>query len=44
MLGGFNKSVRQESRQADFMVCLWDSTDLVEVISRNYERLPSVDV
>ena len=39
--GGFNKSVRQESKQAHFMVRLWDSTDLVEVIYRNYERLPA---
>ena len=39
--GGFNKMVLQESKQAHFMVRLWDSRDLIEAIYRNYERLPA---
>ena len=39
--GGFNKAVRQESRQAHFVVRLWDSRHLVEAIYREYERLPA---
>ena len=39
--GGFNKSVMQESRQGYFMVRLWDSSDLVKAIYRNYEKLPA---
>ena len=39
--GGFNKKVLQESQQSHFMVRLWDSSDLVGAIYRNYERLPA---
>ena len=39
--GGFNKVVLSESKQAHFSVRLWDSSDLVEAIYRNYERLPA---
>ena len=39
--GGFNKAVLSESKQAHFTVRLWDSSDLVEAIYRNYERLPA---
>ena len=39
--GGFNKTVLQESKQSHFMVRLWDSSDLVGAIYRNYERLPA---
>ena len=38
--GGFNKTVLQESKQSHFMVRLWGSSDLVEAVYRNYERLP----
>ncbi len=38
--GGFNRAVLQESKQGHFIVRLWDSGDLVNVIYRNYERLP----
>ena len=38
--GGFNKTVLQESKQSHFMVRLWESSDLVGAIYRNYERLP----
>jgi restriction system protein len=39
--GGFNRPVQQESRQGHFSVRLWDSSDLVEAIYRNYEQLPA---
>ena len=39
--GGFNKVVRQESKQSHLMVRLWESRDLVEAIYRNYEHLPA---
>lgn len=39
--GGFNKVVLGESRQGHFTVRLWDSSDLVEAIYRNYEQLPA---
>ena len=39
--GGFNKTVLQESKQSHFMVRLWNSSDLVGAIYRNYERLPA---
>ena len=39
--GGVNKKVLQESQQSHFMVRLWDSSDLVGAIYRNYERLPA---
>ena len=38
--GGFNKVVLQESKQSHFIVRLWDSSDLVEAIYRNYNSLP----
>ena len=38
--GGYNKVVLQESKQSHFMVRLWDSSDLVEAIYRNYNSLP----
>ena len=39
--GGFNRAVQQESKQGHFSVRLWDSSDLVEAIFRNYEKLPA---
>ena len=39
--GGYNKAVLQESKQNHFMVRLWDSSNLVDAIYRNYERLPA---
>ena len=39
--GGYNKMVLQESKQGHFTVRLWDSSDLVEAIYRNYEQLPA---
>ena len=39
--GGFNRAVLRESRQAHFIVRLWDSSDLVEAIYRTYESLPA---
>ena len=39
--GGYNKVVQQEAKQSHFMVRLWDSSDLVDAIYRNYERLPA---
>ena len=39
--GGFKKSVLAEARQSHFVVRLWDSSDLVQAIYRNYERLPA---
>lgn len=39
--GGYNRVVLQESKQSHFSVRLWDSSDLVEAIYRNYERLPA---
>ena len=39
--GGFNKVVLNESKQGHFTVRLWDSSDLVEAIYRNYDRLPA---
>ena len=41
--GGFNNKVLQESRQGHFLVRLWglwESSDLVDAVYRNYERLP----
>ena len=38
--GGFNRAVLRESKQGHFIVRLWDSGNLVDVIYRNYERLP----
>ena len=39
--GGFNRSVLQESKQGHFTVRLWNSSDLVGAIYRNYDRLPA---
>ncbi len=39
--GGFNRAVQQEARQSHFTVRLWDSSDLVTAILRNYDRLPA---
>ena len=39
--GGFNRAVLSESKQRHFSVRLWDSSDLVEAIFRNYEKLPA---
>lgn len=37
--GGFNRVVQQEARQNHFKVRLWNSSDLVEAIYRNYDEL-----
>ena len=39
--GGFNRAVIQESKQGYFTVRLWDSSDLVGAIYRNYHNLPA---
>lgn len=39
--GGFNRAVLQESKQGHFTVRLWNSSDLVGAIYRNYHRLPA---
>ena len=39
--GGFNRAVQQEAKQGHFTVRLWDSTDLVGAIYRNYDQLPA---
>ena len=39
--GGFNKAVLSESKQGHFIVRLWDSSDLVQAVYRNYEQLPA---
>lgn len=39
--GGFNKAVLKEARSDYFAVRLWDSSDLVEAIYRNYDKLPA---
>lgn len=39
--GGFNKVVLAEAKQGHFTVRLWNSTDLVEAIYQNYDRLPA---
>ena len=39
--GGFNRPVQQEAKQGHFTVRLWDSSDLVGAIYRNYDRLPA---
>ena len=38
--GGFNKAVKKEARLSFFSVRLWDATDLIESVLKNYERLP----
>ena len=39
--GGFNRAVLQESKQGHFTVRLWDSSNLVGAIYRNYDQLPA---
>ena len=39
--GGFNRVVQQEAKQGHFTVRLWDSSDLVGAIYRNYNQLPA---
>ena len=39
--GGFNRAVLHESKQGHFTVRLWDSSDLVGAIYRNYDHLPA---
>ena len=39
--GGFNRAVLQAAKQGHFTVRLWDSSDLVGAIYRNYDRLPA---
>ena len=39
--GGFNRAVLQESKQGHFTVRLWNSSDLVDAIYRNYDELPT---
>jgi restriction system protein len=38
--GGFTQAVRNEARQHVFRIRLWDQTDLVRAIYRNYDKLP----
>jgi restriction system protein len=38
--GGFNKAVLEESRRSFFSVRLWDSGDLINMVLKNYDRLP----
>jgi restriction system protein len=38
--GGFTKTVENESRLSFFSVRLWDASDLVEEVLRNYDKLP----
>lgn len=37
--GGFKQSVVREARQDTFKIRLWDQSDLVDAIQRNYDRL-----
>lgn len=37
--GGFKQSVVREARQDVFKIRLWDQSDLVDAIQRNYDRL-----
>lgn len=39
--GGFDRLVQREAMQGHFTVRLWDSSDLVGAVYRNYERLPA---
>lgn len=39
--GGFTRAVQAEARSGYFSVRLWESTDLVKAILRNYEKLPA---
>jgi restriction system protein len=38
--GGFNKAVLEEARRNFFTIRLWDSSTLLQAITRNYDRLP----
>ncbi len=38
--GGFNTVVRKEARLSFFSVRLWDASDLVSALLRNYDQLP----
>lgn len=38
--GGFKQTVVREARQETFKIRLWDQSDLVEAVYRNYDRLP----
>jgi len=38
--GGFNSIVEKEAKLSFFSVRLWDANDLVEVVLRNYDKLP----
>lgn len=38
--GGFNKAARREARQKHFSIRLWNSGEFVEVLLRNYAKLP----
>jgi restriction system protein len=38
--GGYRRSVLQEARQLFFQVRLWDASDIVAALQRNYEALP----
>jgi restriction system protein len=37
---GFKQAVKTEARQHIFKIRLWDQSDIVQAIYRNYERLP----
>lgn len=37
--GGFNTKVIQEARRSFFTIRLWDSSDLLQVLLKNYDRL-----
>jgi restriction system protein len=39
--GGFKASVVREARMSFFSVRLWNSTDLIDAVLRNYDRLPA---
>jgi restriction system protein len=38
-LGGLNQTTKSEARQQAFKVRLWDQSDIVNAIYRNYEKL-----
>jgi restriction system protein len=38
--GGFNKAVLEEASRNFFTIRLWDSSTLLQAITRNYDRLP----
>jgi restriction system protein len=39
--GGFKTSVIQEARRSFFTIRLWDSGDLLQVLLKNYDKLPA---